>query len=213
LATRQLIEDRVTYVPPIRFFTQEEVLTMAAVCNRMVPQGDRLPEWRIPILNYIDERLYEKINVGYRFEGMPPDEEAYRLGVAAIEQTALAIHAERFHLLDSLKQDFLMKSIHDCKKLVAPDIWANLDIHRFWDLLLGDCIKAYYAHPWAWNEIGYGGPAYPRAYMRLEGGKPEPWEVDEQRYEWLAPFDSISDTAKPTEVAGPSSHPHKGVSR
>ena len=24
--------------------------------------------------------------------------------------------------------------------------------------------QAFYSHPWAWNEIGFGGPAYPRGY-------------------------------------------------
>ena len=28
-------------------------------------------------------------------------------------------------------------------------------------------LAAFYSHPWAWNEIGFGGPAYPRGYMRL----------------------------------------------
>jgi hypothetical protein len=28
--------------------------------------------------------------------------------------------------------------------------------------------------------------------MRLENGLPEPWEKDEQRYEWNAPLDSVS---------------------
>ena len=28
-------------------------------------------------------------------------------------------------------------------------------------------LAAFYSHPWAWNEIGYGGPAYPEGYMRL----------------------------------------------
>ncbi len=28
-------------------------------------------------------------------------------------------------------------------------------------------LSEFYSHPWAWNEIGYGGPAYPRGYMRL----------------------------------------------
>jgi hypothetical protein len=28
-------------------------------------------------------------------------------------------------------------------------------------------LSAFYAHPWAWNEIGFGGPAYPRGFMRL----------------------------------------------
>ena len=35
----------------------------------------------------------------------------------------------------------------------------------------------YYAHPYAWDEIGFGGPAYPRGYFALNNGAPEPWET------------------------------------
>ena len=31
-------------------------------------------------------------------------------------------------------------------------------------------LAAFYSHPWAWNEIGFGGPAYPRGYARLGVG-------------------------------------------
>ena len=66
-----------------------------------------------------------------------------------------------------------------------------MPVERYWALLVQDCVEAYYAHPWAWDEIGFGGPAYPRGYMRLEQGEPEPWEVEEQRYEWEAPPDAF----------------------
>jgi hypothetical protein len=65
-------------------------------------------------------------------------------------------------------------------------------------------VEVYYAHPWAWDEIGYGGPAYPRGYMRLENGEPEPWEVEEHRYEWAAPASSLSGEYKP--IAGTTEH-------
>jgi hypothetical protein len=71
-------------------------------------------------------------------------------------------------------------------------------------LLLQDAIEGYYAHPFAWDEIGFGGPAYPRGYMRLENGRPEPWEVEEQRYEWEAPPTSLSDTYK--QIGGEGGH-------
>ena len=212
--TRDLVETRVSQVPPIRFFTPEELPTITAVCERILPQDDRLPESRIPVLNYIDERLFENKIDGYRYEGMPSDRDAYRLGVQAFEQTALAIHGAPFHQLDSLKQDFLLKSVHEGKQLAAHDIWEKLPIHHFWAMLVADCAKAYYAHPWAWDEIGFGGPAYPRAYMRLENGLPEPWEVDEKRYEWRAPIDSISDAQEQGgdggQIASASSHPGQG---
>ena len=54
-------------------------------------------------------------------------------------------------------------------------------------LLVQDCVEAYYSHPWAWDEIGFGGPSYPRGYMRLERGEAETWESEEKRYDWQAP--------------------------
>jgi Gluconate 2-dehydrogenase subunit 3 len=144
-------------------------------------------------VNVIDKRLFEGTIEGYRYEDMPPDHEAHRLGVQAIDQTSRAIHGVEFLELDPLKQDFILKSIHDGQKLAAHDIWERMNIKRYWALLVQDCVAAYYEHPWAWDEIGFGGPAYPRAYMRLERGEPEPWEKDEQRYEWRAPITSASD--------------------
>ena len=39
-----------------------------------------------------------------------------------------------------------------------------------------DLVEAFYSHPWTWNEIGFGGPAYPRGYMALGVDFHEPWE-------------------------------------
>jgi hypothetical protein len=210
--TREVVLKRVKEVPPIRFFTQSEARLMTAVVNCIVPQDDRDENFRIPITNHIDERLYANRIDGYRYEDMPPDQEAHRLGLRAIDETAIAIHSQPFVELDRLKQDFILKSLHDGKKLAAPQIWSRMNIERYWRLLVQDCVQAYYSHPWAWDEIGYGGPAYPRAYMRLENGEPEPWEVEEQRYEWAAPINSISDRYEPARASDEqhSSHPGRG---
>lgn len=192
-ATRQVVEERLYKVPEIRFFDESDLPTITGVCNRIVPQDDRTPERRIPIVPFIDDRLYRNQIDGYRFADMPSDQDAYRLGICAIDETARAIHRQPFLDLDPLKQDFILKSIHDRKKLAAYALWEKMSITRFWHLLVQDCVVVDHAHPWAWNEIGFGGPAYPRTYTRLEGGLPEPWEVDEQPYVWEAPSNSISD--------------------
>jgi hypothetical protein len=210
-ATRAEVENRVYNVPEIRFFSDEELPLIAAVCDCIVPQDDRLPEWRIPVVNYVDERLYKNEINGYRYEDMPPDREAHRFGLRAIDQTARELHGRSFTDLDRLTQEKILRSIHDGEKLGAHDIWARMSIHRYWQLLVSDCVEAYYSHPWAWDEIGYGGPAYPRAYMRLEGGMPEPWEVDERRYEWSAPADSISDVYEPTGGGETTHHGQAGT--
>jgi hypothetical protein len=203
-ATRKVIVARVEHVPPIRFFSSGEAQLMAAVCDRILPQEDREESHKIPIVNAIDERLFENRLDGYRYEDMPPDQESYRLGLQGIEIVARYLFEKRFLDLSAREQESVLETIHDGNPPAAHDIWKQMDVERFWLLLVQDVIGVYYAHPYAWDEIGFGGPAYPRGYMRLESGEPEPWEVDERRYEWAAPADSPS--AKFTKVGGAEEH-------
>lgn len=208
-ATRRKILERVGETPPIRFFTADEARFMEVIASHLLPQDDRVPERRIPIVPRIDERLHKGLIPGYRFERMPPDGEAYRLGLRAIEQMAIHSYGRPFLELPWREQNELLKSIHDAKpKEGAAEIWEKMPIHRYWALMMQDCTHAYYAHPWAWDEIGFGGPAYPRAYFRLEHGEPEPWEVEEQRYEWKAPPSAASDLKE--EIAAHAEHPAAG---
>ena len=192
-ATRELVLRRVNVLPPIRFFTREEAEIMQRVIEHLMPQDDRPPERQIPILPFIDERLFSGRTAGYRFEDMPPDGEAHRRGLQAIAAMALAAHGVPFLQLGWREADVLLKSIHDAKPLGAEAIWKTMPVKKYWSLLLHDCAEVYYAHPWAWDEIGFGGPAYPRAYFRLEGGAAEPWEKPERRYAWGTPPGSVSD--------------------
>jgi hypothetical protein len=192
-ATRKVILQRISDVPPIRFFNPEEAATMHAVMHCVLPQEDRDPDLQIPLLPVLDDRLYHNRIEGYRYADMPSDQDAYRLGASAFQQMALTLHGRSFHELGKLQQEELLKSIHDGKPLAADELWQKMSVERFWTLLVSDCCAAYYAHPWSWDEIGFGGPAYPRGYMRLEEGEPEPWEVTEQRYDWNPPVDTISD--------------------
>lgn len=196
-ATRNVVLRRVHDVPPIRFFTAEEARLMQAVIDRVLPQDDRDDAHTIPILHVIDERLYADRIDGYRYEDMPSDREAHRLGLRAIDTIAREVFGSPFVELPPDAQERVLRSIHDCEPPAAHDIFARMPCKRYWMLLVQDCVEAYYAHPYAWDEIGFGGPAYPRGYMRLEGGKPEPWEKDEQRYEWSAPGWSLSDEYAP----------------
>ena len=192
-ATRDLINDRVSTETPIHFFTPGEQVTMQAVFNRVLPQDDRTPSTRINLLAGVDKRLFLNHIEGYRYEDMPSDQDAYRIAAKAIEAMAQDLHDRPFHELRTVQQEEILQSLHDNKPLAANNLWYLLNLQRFWTMLVSDCSAVYYAHPSAWDEIGFGGPAYPRGYMRLENGLAEPWEVDEQRYEWLAPEDTISD--------------------
>ncbi|MEO8727525.1 MAG: gluconate 2-dehydrogenase subunit 3 family protein, partial [Acidobacteriaceae bacterium] len=162
--TRATVLKRVNQIPKIRFFSPEQARLMEAVLARILPQDDREinRQPRIPLLGTIDERLHSGRIDGYRFEDMPPDREAYVLGLKAIDQIANSMHHRNFADLAIDEQEALLKSLHDGKPPAAHEIWERLPVARFWMLLLQDAIEAYYAHPDAWNEIGFGGPAYPR---------------------------------------------------
>lgn len=196
-ATRTVVLKRVNDIPPIRFFSPEEAELMQAVIDCVLPQDDRDDEYKIPVLNAIDDRLYHNRIDGYRYEDMPPDTEAHRLGLRAINTIARDVYGHPFIELSPDLRDRVLESIHDGEPGGAHDIWARMSCQHYWMLLVQDCIEGYYAHPWAWDEIGFGGPAYPRGYMRLEHGLPEPWEVSEQRYEWTGPRGSPSTEYRP----------------
>ena len=50
--------------------------------------------------------------------------------------------------------------------------WHGLPAARVFSLWMRYACSAFYSHPWAWNEIGFGGPAYPRGYKYLASGAP-----------------------------------------
>jgi hypothetical protein len=47
----------------------------------------------------------------------------------------------------------------------------------FKERVLHDICGAYYSHPHAWSEIGFGGPANPRGYVRMYFDRRDPWEA------------------------------------
>ena len=191
-ATRKVVTDRVESKPSRQFFSVEEWEFWTAVFAHLIPQTDRAPDRQIPIVAPLDHRLHINQTVGYRYDNMPQDREAYRLGREAINIEAQQHYGGDFLSLPHHRQDLVLKAIHDGEPKAAAEIWKAMSVHRFWQLIMGDAIDAYYAHPWAWDEVGFGGPAYPRAYTRLERGEPEPWEVEEKRYEWLSPASAVS---------------------
>ena len=134
----------------------------------------------MPIAPWIDQRCAHHTVDGFRFDDMPPDEEAWRIGLAGIDQTAHALFDCGFTELAAEQQDAVLQSIREGHP--AGDAWGRLHVHRFWiNIALRQIVGIYYSHPYAWDEIGFGGPAYPRGYAALNHGAREPWEAPEVR--------------------------------
>ena len=175
-ATRRVVLDRVANVPPIRFFADAEAETLAAFADIVLAQDS---EPRIPVLAYVDEKLFQGQGDGYRFFDLPEDRETWRLVARGLDEEARRRGAERFALLDVETQleicgDFAGGKLHG-------GAWSRLNVARAWSVVMRYLTQAFYAHPWAWNEIGFGGPAYPRGYSRfgsphLDTAERESWE-------------------------------------
>ncbi len=172
--TREIVALRLDQVPPRRFLEPEEYLTLEAACHRLLPQPDR--EHPVPIAPWIDEKLHADRKDGYRFEGMPPLRDAWKLGLRGIDDEARARFGDAFRALDAGRQDEVLSCIQQGETRSA--VWDELPAKKFFsDHLLTECVAIYYAHPAAWSEIGFGGPASPRGYARRRGNLRDGWEA------------------------------------
>jgi Gluconate 2-dehydrogenase subunit 3 len=173
--TRQVITRRLTEVPVRRFFNQTEWDTLEQVAARLVPQPDRAEP--IPIAPWIDEKLHHNRGDGFRYDDVPPMRDAWRLGLQGIEEESQRRFSASFRALGSLEQDGVLGAIQ--QGTVEGGVWNHLPPQRFFaTMLLKEVVGAYYAHPAAWNEVGFGGPASPRGYVRLGINQRDPWEAD-----------------------------------
>lgn len=168
-ATRKVVLDRVERLPPIRFFSEREVATLGTFCDLVMAQDS--PPW-IPVLAMVDEKLYANRGEGYRHEDMPPDPEAWREVARMLDSAAAKRGSEDFAVAERATQLRIIERFSN-----GELDWDGLPVDKAWALVMRDVLGAFYSHPWAWNEIGFGGPAFPRGFARLGAGQREHWET------------------------------------
>jgi hypothetical protein len=175
--TRQVIDRRLALPREPRFLNAEEWQILEAICDRIVPQpGDRPP---VPLAAMVDDKLHADRRDGHRDHRLPPLREAWRKGLAGIDAEAHRRHGVGFAALNAAEKDGLLLSVQQGE--VTGD-WGDMPPAVFFaKRLLFDIVTAYYAHPTAWNEIGFGGPASPRGYVRMDFDRRDPWEATEAK--------------------------------
>ncbi|AWN39543.1 gluconate 2-dehydrogenase subunit 3 family protein [Methylobacterium durans] len=178
--TREVIAERLSIGPETHhFFTDDEWPTLKAICERIVPQPPGRPGW-IPVAALVDHKLHAGERDGYRYAGLPEQGEAWRRGLQALDAEAQRAFGAHFHELGDWAQDKLLRAA-EAGALTDP-AWEDMASDLFFkQRVLPDVVKAYYAHPTAWNEIGWGGPASPRGYVRMDFGRRDPWEAAEAK--------------------------------
>ncbi|MCW3067336.1 MAG: gluconate 2-dehydrogenase subunit 3 family protein [Solirubrobacterales bacterium] len=170
-ATRTMVVSRVDQVPPIRFFTKDEAIALGILLDLALAQ-DREP--RVPVLALVDAKLLEGKLDGFQHDDMPPDPETWRQVAAGLDATAVQHGFEAFRVAPTGVQEQIVGAFAAGE--LHGRVWDELPCAKAWGVVMRGALSEFYSHPWAWNEIGFGGPAYPRGYAVLGPGGREPWE-------------------------------------
>jgi hypothetical protein len=156
----------------LAFFTPDQVSIAAPLLDLLLAQdGDP----RIPVLALIDQRLAVGETDGWHYDDLPEDAQAWRDTLAALDADARTTHSGRgFAALVPSEQGALVQAVQDLAG--SEERWHDWPAEQVWSLWTRYACTAFYSHPWAWNEIGFPGPAYPRGYLNPGVGSRERWE-------------------------------------
>ena len=163
--TRAALQARLdvpAYTPQL--LAPETYALLEAVAARLFPQPDR-PERPIPLAPAIDQRLAEGRADGWRYDALPPDREAFRMGLGGIQEIAQALFQSDFMTLSAEQQDAVLHAL--ASGTPPGTTWATLDAVRFFEEILAELAATYYAHPLAQEEIGYVGMADLPAWTKI----------------------------------------------
>ena len=128
-------------------------------------------------MEMIDARLADGRTDGWRYEDMPEDSKAWRDTLAYLNEDAKERFGAEFGACQRNEQASIVQAVQDLGSLR----WHELPASRVWSLWTRYACTALYAHPAAWDEIGFPGPAYPRGYKSIGVDAREPFEVKDAR--------------------------------
>lgn len=154
-ATRAVLEARLAArtTPAPRFFDIATFATLSAVCERLVPESIG----RVSVAAMIDTRLADGMTDGWRYDAMPPDGDAYRLGLLGVDEHAHQRFGAAFVSLGDAPQDAVLREIQ--RTDVRGGVWDRVPAARFFEELLAEAVECFFSHPLAQEAIGYAGMA------------------------------------------------------
>lgn len=168
-ATRKVVLARLDPPGPLRFFTAAEEPTLRAFCDTVTAQE---AEPRVPVAEFVDAKLADGKLDGYQYADMPDDRDTWRLVLRGLDEAVRGTGAgdSRNVGLAEADRDIRGSVVEQFSQgTLTGGAWDELNCARAWSVCMRMVLSEFYSHPWAWNEIGFGGPAYPRGFMRLGG--------------------------------------------
>ncbi|WP_421617211.1 gluconate 2-dehydrogenase subunit 3 family protein [Brevibacillus sp. TJ4] len=172
--TRKIVGKRKSPKVAHRFFSPAQSLLVETIASLLV--DDHRMEVLTYVTQHLDESLARPIGEAQRKVGLPPKQDLYRIGLAGVDAESKARFRTGFVALKRTEQLVIMDALANGDTMDVQ-AWGQLSPADFFKRMLHDTVNAYYSHPLVWSDIGYGGPAYPRGYVRVEKGLTDPWEA------------------------------------
>jgi hypothetical protein len=163
-ATKRVVLARLEPPGPLRLFTAQEEPALRAFCDTVLAQ-DREP--RVPVAEMVDAKLADGRLDGYQYADMPDDRDTWRLVLRGLNHTATQGYQHEFARCADAQREAIVSEFAQGR--LVGGAWDELNVARAWTVVMRAVLAVFYSHPWAWTEIGFGGPAYPRGFMRLGG--------------------------------------------
>ena len=127
------------------------------------------------ITAHVDQQLASPTGEAQRKPNTPPQRELIRGGLKMLDAWSKNQYGQAFLQLEQDQQFQIINSLQT-GSLETIKGWDHSLQKDLFKKLVGLVIEAYYSHPWTWSEMGYGGPSYPRGYVRIGLGVTDPWE-------------------------------------
>ena len=121
---------------PWRFFTLDEARTLAGMVDQIIPPDQDAGAAWAGIVNYIDRQLcgpYENL------------QEAYRRGLAGVDQASQSLHGKLFADVESREQIDILRRLEDSK---APGaVWKQRSSSEFFAMVVDHTMQGFYGDP------------------------------------------------------------------
>ncbi len=119
-----------------RFLTEPEARTLDAICEQLIPGDKDAGASRAGVVNFIDLQL-----VGFHRR----HQNAYRAGLAALDQTSRARFGSEFAALEGARQQQLLLAME--KNEVTGNLWKAVPARQFFELVLNHTMQGFYGDP------------------------------------------------------------------
>lgn len=171
--SRSIVLARLESVHTYTSLTLIEAEMLRAICSLLA--GDSRADIIQFVLSHIDQSLDAPTGESERQAALPKAGDLLRHGLKRIDQWSVSHHNRPFIDLTEAEQLSAVTALSE-ERLASNEQWTFPQKALF-NKLLSWTVESYYSHPTVWSEIGYGGPAYPRGYVRANIGQLDPWEA------------------------------------